>query len=291
MGKQLGIGKTLAQMAATLAVFACVFLMNARFQSAAVQTVAEQETAVRLPVIMYHSILKDQARAGRYVLSPDALAADLDYLKAQGYETVSIAQLVDYVDGAGTLPEKPVLLTFDDGQYNNYLYAYPLLKERGMCAVVSVIGAETVRYTETGQENAYWSYLSAERLREMQESGVFEIENHSYDLHENAGRKGCLKRRGEDDAAYRALLIEDTERAQEMLVNAGLPAPLCYAYPYGACSRETEEVLRGLGFRCTLGCAEKENLITRDPDCLYLLGRYNRPSGVSTEAFFGKALA
>ena len=42
MGKQLGIGKTLAQMAATLAVFACVFLMNARFQSTAVQTVAEQ---------------------------------------------------------------------------------------------------------------------------------------------------------------------------------------------------------------------------------------------------------
>lgn len=288
--KRIGIGKTLAQMAATLTLFACILAVNTNFNGAAAQTTAEMETGIQLPVIMYHSILKDQARAGQYVLSPDALASDLDYLKKAGYQTVSVAELLDYVDGTGDLPEKPVMITFDDGYYNNYLYAYPLLQERGMKAVVSVIGAETARYTETGQENAYWSYLSEERLREMEESGVFEIQNHSYDLHETNGRKGCLKRRGEDDSAYRSLLTEDTQKAQALLADAGVAVPLCYAYPYGACNRETEEVLKGLGFRCTLGCSEKMNTITRNPDCLFLLGRFNRPSGISSSAFFAKVL-
>lgn len=289
--KKTGIWRTALQMTVTLAAFALIFSVNAAFQGTAIQTAAEQQAAVRLPVIMYHSILKDQARAGPYVLSPDVLAADLDYLTAQGYQTVTAAQLIDYVDGRGTLPEKPVLLTFDDGQFNNYLYAYPLLQARGMCAVVAVIGAETARFTETGEENAYWSYLTAERLREMQESGVFEIANHSYAFHDQRVRKGCLKRREEDDTAYRQLLRADTLRTQELLAQAGLPRPTVYAYPFGACSRETEQVLRELGFRCTLGCAGQVNRITRDPDCLYRLGRFNRPSGVSSEAFFREVLA
>lgn len=284
--------KTLLQMALTCLVLGFLFAANeAAVQRGMeeVQTVAAQGDApVQLPIIMYHSILKDEARAGDYILSPDTLAADLDYLQAQGFETVTIQELTDYADGLGELPAKPVLLTFDDGHFNNYLYAYPLLKERGMKAVVSVIGAQTEKFTETGQENAYWSYLSLERLREM--GDVFEIQNHSFDMHETSARRGCTRMRGEKLDDYRALLAADAEKTQALLVSAGLPAPTCYTYPFGMYSSETEELLRSLGFVCTLTCEKRVNTLTRDPECLYRLGRFNRPSGVSTEKFFASAL-
>ncbi len=285
-----GMGKLLCQMAATIAVLGVICAWNVHRADERVAAAAAAG-AVDLPVIMYHSILKDEARAGPYVLSPAALEADLDYLTHHGYETVTVQMLIDYVDGVGELPEKPVLITFDDGFYNNYLYAYPLLQERGMQAVVSVIGEQTALYTESGQENAYWSYLSAGRLAEMQESGVFEIGSHSYALHDNAGRKGCLKKWGEGRAAYEALLTQDTQKVQRLLAGAGVTPPVCYAYPYGAYSEETEQILQGMGFRCTLSCEERPNQVLRgDPESLYLLGRYNRPSGLSTTTFFERAL-
>lgn len=254
----------------------------------AAQTMAEE--GVRLPVIMYHSLLKDPSQAGDYVLSPAVLARDLDWLQEHGYETVTVRDLIDYTENGGELPEKPVMLTFDDGHFNNYLYALPLLQERGMRAVISVIGVETARYTESGQENAYWSYLSAERLREMDAGGVFEVQNHSYDLHALEPRRGCLRRTGEKEDDYRDLLTADTGRAQRLLIEAGVPTPTCYAYPFGAYSEESEQILRELGFFCTLSCNEGINTITRDPDSLYLLRRYNRPSGISSGRFFEEVL-
>ncbi|MBS5164302.1 MAG: polysaccharide deacetylase family protein [Butyricicoccus pullicaecorum] len=284
--EQTGMKRLLCQMLATVMVLGGLFAWNTRKE--AVSVLAQEQ--VDLPVLMYHSILKDEARANAYVLSPETLAADLDYLKQHGYETVTIAQLVDYVDGQGELPDKPVLITFDDGFYNNYLYAYPLLQEREMCAVISPIGRESVLFTENEQENAYWSYLSMGRLMEMQESGVFEIANHSYQMHADDVRKGCLKKRGEQPDAYEALLESDTRQAQTVLAESGLTPPLCYTYPFGAYSQETERVMKKLGFRCTLSCEERHNVITRNPECLYLLGRYNRPSGIATDTFFEKML-
>ena len=180
------------------------------------------------------------------------------------------------------------MITFDDGYYNNYIYAYPLLKQRGMKAVVSIIGSQTALFTDNGEENAYWSHLRLDRLREMQD--VFEVQNHSWNLHEYGERRGCLRRRGEDETRYETLLREDTEQTQRLITDAGLPAPTCYTYPFGACSKESETLLKSMGFRCTLGCEERVNTVTRNPDCLFELGRFNRPAGQSTESFLHRAL-
>lgn len=296
-----GVRRTLVQMALTCLALFCVFTVNEAAVeqmeplppavSAAAEVVDAAEEMREMPIIMYHAVLKDTGKWGKYVISPDTLASDLDYLCARGYETVTAAQLVDYVNGQGELPEKPVMITFDDGHFNNYLYAGPLLRERGMRAVISVIGVETERYTETGQENAYWSYLSTGRLNEMVADGTFEVQNHSYDLHANdRGRKGCARRRGEDEGEYRAMLMRDTEQTQMLLISSGISTPLCYTYPFGIYSKESEEILRSLGFACTMNCEERINKITRDPACLYGLGRYNRPSGLSTAKFMSRAL-
>ena len=275
-------------MQAVCTVFVLCFAIALLRRGDAVQPVFGTEDGVRVPILMYHSILKDTARQSRYVLSPSVLAADLDALQTGGYTAVTVCDLLAYVREGTPLPEKPVMITFDDGYYNNYIYAYPLLKQRGMKAVVSVIGSQTALFTDNGEENAYWSHLRLERLREMQD--VFEVQNHSWNLHEYGERRGCLRRRGEDETRYEQLLREDTEQTQRLLTEGGLPAPTCYTYPFGACSEESEALLREMGFLCTLGCEERINTVTRDPDCLYRMGRFNRASGESTEHFMQRAL-
>ena len=163
-----------------------------------------------------------------------------------------------------------------------------LLRQERMRTVVSIIGSQTALFTENGEENAYWSHLRAERLRETED--VFEIQNHSWNLHEYGERRGCLRRSGEDEAHYAKLLHEDTEQTQQLIEEIGLPAPECYTYPFGACSEESERILREMGFLCTLGCEERINTVTRDPESLYQLGRFNRAAFESTDDFLRRAL-
>ncbi|WP_283673523.1 polysaccharide deacetylase family protein [Butyricicoccus sp. Marseille-Q5471] len=283
---RLGFRRTAVQVVCTvLALCGLIGLVRGGADSV---TAFGEEVAVRVPILMYHSILKDGARQGKYVISPDVLGADLDYLKKEGYETITVSDLLAYVDGSGQLPAKPVMITFDDGYYNNYVYAYPLLKDRGMRAVISIIGYQTDFFSQNGQENAYWSHLKLEHLSAMQD--VIEVQNHSWNLHEYGERRGCLRRRGEDQSSYANFLRQDTEQTQELLTEAGLPTPQCYTYPFGACSDESEQILKDMGFLCTLGCEERVNTVTRDPECLYEMGRFNRPTVMSTAAYMKKAL-
>ncbi len=282
--------KTILQMTATVLVLWGIFTVHADHMPMLETVMAEAPPteSIALPILMYHSLLKDNARAGPYVLSPHVLQTDLQYLQKQGYETVTVTDLIAYVQQGKPLPEKPVMITFDDGYYNNYLYAYPILQELQMRAVISVIGSQTELFTETGQENAYWSYLRIERLQEMQATGIFEIANHSYNLHTYGARRGCLRAQGEDRAQYAALLQADTQHVQDLLQEAAIPTPQCYTYPFGSLSAESEELLREMGFVCTLGCQNGINYITRDAECLFQMKRFNRPSGIATQAFMHK---
>ncbi|MGN1030338.1 MAG: polysaccharide deacetylase family protein, partial [Butyricicoccaceae bacterium] len=205
------------------------------------------------------------------------------------YQTVSLREIIDYVNGSGTLPEKSVLITFDDGYYNNYLYAYPILQKYGARAVLSPVASLDEQFTESGEENASWSYCTEKELKEMSDSGVFEIANHSYDMHELSPRRGCLKRSGETERQYREALQSDITKAQQLFVEYGLPEPVCFTYPYGAMNDETEQIVREMGFSVTLGCEEGINVLIRgDPECLYRMKRYNRASGSSSEQFLSK---
>ena len=94
---------------------------------------------------MYHSILKDASRTGKYVITPSRVEEDLIYLQENGYETVVVADLIAYVTDGTPLPEKPVMITLDDGYLNNLTYMLPLLEQYDMRAVISVIGLYSER--------------------------------------------------------------------------------------------------------------------------------------------------
>lgn len=238
---------------------------------------------VELPVVMYHAVLKDEARHGRYVISPAEFENDLTYLEQHGYTTVLIGDLIAYTQG-GSLPEKPILLTFDDGYYNNYLYAFEIAKRHRAKFVISPIGCWADHYTETGEKNAYYTHATWEQLREMADSGLVEVQNHSYDLHKNG--VGVKKRSGETEEQYQNRLTEDLQKAQSAIETHIGAAPTALAYPFGAVSSSTLALVKKLGFSCTLTCEEKTSRITAEPDSLYGLGRYLRISGISSQEFF-----
>ena len=69
-----------------------------------------------------------------------------------------------FADGKGTLPEKPVLLSFDDGYYNNYKYVFPLLQKYGMKIVMSVIAGATDEFTRRPSLDENYAHITLERL-------------------------------------------------------------------------------------------------------------------------------
>ncbi len=249
-----------------------------------VQTSAQMHDGVRVPILMYHSILKDPAAAGKYVVSPQTLETDLRYLKEQGYTTVRCADLAAYVREGKPLPEKPVMITFDDGHKNNLTYALPILEKLDMCAVVSVVGKYSEEFSQSEDHHPSYAYLSWEEIRALCASGHVEIGNHSYDMHARDGRKGTMKRFGEDKECYVSALKTDLDKTQRLLKqNCGIE-PIVFAYPFGSICEESVGVIRDTGFLLSFGCAEKVNYIT-DEDSLYCLGRFNRPNGISTQEF------
>lgn len=242
---------------------------------------------IELPIAMYHSVTDEGKSPGEYVISRKRLEQDLQYLQQAGWETVTVQQVVDYVENGAPLPEHPVMLTFDDGYYNNYANAYPLLERYGMKGVLSPIGTLTEQFTQAQEApHEVWSYCTEQQLVEMAQSGVIEMQNHSFDFHELSPRRGCLRKQGEDQAAYENIFRTDTQRAQEVFAKLGIDEPICYTYPYGACNAETDALVEQCGFVSSLSCEEGINRLTHDPRCLYKLKRWNRDGRQSTEQFW-----
>lgn len=243
------------------------------------------ESAVDVPILMYHSILQSE-NGNCYCLSAAAFRSDLQYLKEHGYQTVFVSQLSDYVLQGRPLPEKPVVITLDDGHLNALTAVLPILEELDMKATVSVVGCYTEKSIAENDPNPNYAYLTWQDIEALQNSGRVEIGNHTFQLHELSDRRGAEKKCNESTACYQALLREDLTRLQTWLTQQCGTTPRVFAYPYGFASPESLDVLKELGFTAALTCKEKINHLTADdPEQLYDLGRYNRPSGVSTGEF------
>lgn len=248
-------------------------------------------TGVRLPIVMYHGVLKDTSRQGKYVISPELLESDMNYLKENGYTAVFMQDVIDYVQNGKPLPEKPIVLSFDDGYYNNYAYALPLAEQYSTKIVVAPIVVYTEKFSEAKDENANYGHITWNNMKEMVNSGFVEIQNHTYNLHaSNKERMGIKKLKGESESRYEKLLTEDIQKAQDKIKEHIGMAPNTFVYPFGATSKSSESYIRKLGFQATLTCENRINTITADPECLYGLGRFLRTNETDSKTFFSKLL-
>ena len=251
----------------------------------AAKAAAQSDTATALPILMYHSVLKDPAAASRYVISPDTFRSDMRYLKANGYTTVFLSEVCDFVLKGTPLPAKPVVVTFDDGYLNNLTYILPIVEELDIKAVISVVGEFSQRYTDTDDPNPAYAHLTWDDIKLLADSGHIEIGNHTYSMHSTSPRKGCTKLRSESEEEYLRVLSGDLGKLQDKLKeNCGI-TPIIFAYPFGYMNESSISVLKQLGFTCALTCAEKVNYLNGSPEQLFRLCRFNRPAGISTESF------
>lgn len=247
----------------------------------------EEKEGIRLPVIMYHSVLKDSSKSGKYVVTPAEMESDFKYIKDHGYTSVLSADLINYVRG-GSIAQKPIMITLDDGYLNNLTYVLPLLEKYDLKAVISVVGSYTERFSKEEDHNPNYSHFNYDDIKTLIDSGRVEIGNHTYDLHKLGQRSGCCIRRGEDKQSYKNMLYEDLNKAQNLLKEHLNYTPVVFTYPYGSSCETSKEVVKSLGFKVSLGCAQKVNFITRNEDDLYMLARFNRESGAGTENFMSR---
>jgi len=274
-----------------LAVCVAVAVMGiAKLGTAAVKTSAVPEKTA-LPVVMYHQITKNASRAGKYCVTLSELENDFIYLKEKGYNTVTVGQLIDHVYDGVPLPEKPIIITFDDGYETVYSYLLPLLEKYDMCAVASVVGAYTDLFTQLDDHTLSYSYMNWQEVSELANGDRIEIQSHSYDLHKlnNSGRNGAKKVSGESVHEYSAFLNYDLGKMQSLTEEKTGYRPQAFTYPYGCYSKESKDILKSMGFEAALVCEERVNYIdTENTDWMYRIGRFNRPHGIGSAEFFAK---
>ena len=245
-----------------------------------------------LPVIMYHQVTKKHSKTGRYCVLLNQLKEDLEYIKSKGYNTITMTQLINHVYNNERIPDKPIIITFDDGFESIMQYVYPLLNEMNMCAVVSVVGAYADFTEEQNDHNVNYAYLDWDEITKLAKSKCIEIQNHSYNMHIiNSERRGVAKCAGEDLDTYKAVFSEDIISFQNKIKKVSGYTPNTFTYPFGAFSKESPDVLKELGFKAALVCEERINYIDReDTEWMYNIGRFNREHSFSTEKFFEKIL-
>lgn len=121
-----------------------------------------------VPVICYHSINKDPSGKSSIIISKEKFRQQLQTIKDNGYTTLTMAQLNGYLFEDKPIPEKSVVITFDDGYRDNYTDAFPILKEFNMNATIFVISSYLDREL----------YLTTEEIEEMSDYGI-DIESHT----------------------------------------------------------------------------------------------------------------
>lgn len=248
-----------------------------------------EENIVKLPIIMYHNISDKSSKLGKYTILDKQFENDIKFIKDNGYTTITMSQLIDYVYNGTALPEKSIIITFDDGYESFYAYAYPILKKYEMCAVMSIVGKYTDMFTEEEDHNLDYSHLNWNQVKELNESGYVEIQNHTYNMHEiTKTRRGCGIKKGESLEEYRNELFEDIGKLQTQLSEYIDFTPNTFAYPYGHISPESIDFIKEMGFKAAFTCTEQVNEIDRNPETLFHLCRFNRANGKSSSDFFSK---
>lgn len=209
------------------------------------------------PVLMYHNVCDDEALVQKdetVHITRQRLAEHFTALKNAGYNAISLEDYYLYRTKGTELPEKPVLISFDDGYISNYTVAYPMLRDYGFKAVIFVIASRM------GADNIEFPHFSWAQAREMENSGLVEIESHSF-THPDFSK-----------LTYTQTVVE--MRLAKFAIEANLGKECrFFAYPYGKMNMSSTAVAKAAGYDAVL--VGRDINADTDDENLYELPRYS----------------
>ena len=251
--------------------------------SEVLQTTALPDKTVSrdVPVLMWHNLAEESS--GDMTISVDTFRAQIEALHEAGFKTVSLQQLYDYVHFGTELPEKPIVLTFDDGYFSNYEYAFPILQEYDMQATIFAIGVSVGKDTYKDTDHAMTPHFGADEAREMVDSGLISVQSHTFDMHQwppfedgNAQvRETLLPFDGEADADYEAAVEADFAESRKLLESITGQPVNALAFPEGAYVTLTQDALRSAGAELTFTTVRAVNTVVKGlPQSLCAMPRF-----------------
>ncbi len=232
-------------------------------------------------ILTYHA-LRDKPSSLMHV-RPGEFEKQMAYLKENGYSVIPLKQFYEFIRLERGLPEKSVIITFDDGWRSVYTKAYPVLKKYDFPATIFI-------YTDF-LNAANWRALTWEMMNEMSSGGV-DIQVHSK-THE---MKIPWKKKGETEESYRRRLTDELQMPKE-LTEKKIGKPVHYiAYPYGQYNDTFLEYVEQSGYDGGLtvfGATVRNGVVVRqrgnpvftDP---YEVNRVQILSGSTIRKFAGK---
>ncbi len=253
---------------ASLALCMCGALILSTQISAANETV--ERAAIELKenqfvTLTFHDVRDDvenQTDRDMYAISTKNLAQYLAWIKKEGWKPIRLEDVWAARQKRQILPERAVLLTFDDGALSSYSKVYPLLKQYNIPAVFAIPTSWINGNTQAGYE-AYGqgNLMNWNQMREMQKSGLVEFVSHSNDLHKgiqanpqkNMEPAAIVREyfpqlnRYETDAEYKTRVVDDLKKSKQVLDHElGIDTKAIF-WPYGAVTPEAEEFAKQAG--------------------------------------------
>lgn len=223
--------------------------------------------SVEIPILMYHYVSELPPDADVYrrdlTVSPEAFEAQLQYLDEADYHPITLTDLYLYLTEGYPLPEKPVILTFDDGYRDAYEVVFPKLVGHGFPGTFFVLATPAHYESE--------AYLTWSQVNEMSDAGM-DIQAHGRDHVD-------LRGRSYDFLVYQILGIK------EAIEHHTGRAPRFFCYPSGRWDADVIEVLQSAGYWGAVTTAWGRTHTSED---LFEVARIRIHGGDSLPAFIAK---
>lgn len=195
---------------------------------------------LNIPIVLYHNL--NPTVPGSMTLTPQKLEAELTLLKNHGFTFIPLKEAVAYLQGQrAELPPKPVVITADDGWESVYTYMYPIVKKLNIPVTLFI-------YPESISSGK--NFLSWNQLTELKNSGLFDIQSHTYS-HPNFK----IAKRTLSAAAYERFVQKELSSSKKILEEKlGIKVTLL-AWPFGIYNEylENEAIKAGYAMAFTIG--------------------------------------
>lgn len=180
-----------------------------------------------LPVLNYHKISSGN-EPDFLTVTTRQLRKHFDYLNKNGYTTIFISELLEYVEHKKPLPAKPVMITLDDGYRDNFTSLYPLLKEYNIKAniflVAGFIQSPDNKHLHPNPMGVFMQVADALVMsKDMVQFGFHTFSHQSYS-------KLSLTE-----------IEADIKKTKERLQELGIPVQPCHAYTFGAYNQKNDD--------------------------------------------------